>query len=103
LKPVRRVLHQLVLFAFALAYIVGPVFEHFDRWDHFPQSGHDTVLTIAAIAIILGLGVLLLRFSMSTWRTAWASVPCDAMDGPSPSSLPQILPCLQAPPALLRI
>src|SRR5215471_7296589 len=38
-----------------LVCLLGPVFEHFDRWDNFPQSGQDIILTLVACCIAFAL------------------------------------------------
>jgi hypothetical protein len=57
----RRRFAQLAIVLVLTVYICGPVFEHFDRWDHFPQSGPDIVVTLAAIALCFAVGVYFAR------------------------------------------
>lgn len=56
----RRVAWILLLVAL-LIFLGGPVFEHFDHWDHFPQSGNDILLTLVAVVICLAAAVSLIR------------------------------------------
>jgi len=53
----------VLLLAFAIL-LGGPVFEHFDHWDHFPQSGNDILLTIVAVLVCFAFAVSLIRRSV---------------------------------------
>jgi hypothetical protein len=57
----RRRLCNLACVLLAIPYLFGPFFETVDRWDSFPQSGNDIVLTVTAIAICFGLVFALVR------------------------------------------
>jgi hypothetical protein len=56
----RRFAWIALLLVFAM-FLGGPVFEHFDHWDHFPQSGNDILLTLLAVVICFAAAVSLLR------------------------------------------
>lgn len=65
----RRFAWIALLLVFAI-FLGGPLFEHFDRWDHFPQSGNDILLTLVAVVICLAAAVSLIRESEQTSTTS---------------------------------
>lgn len=57
----RTRLVQLAVVLLVVVYLYAPLFESVDHWDHFPQSGHDIVLTVLGIALCLGIALTLMR------------------------------------------
>jgi hypothetical protein len=57
----RRRLAWILLFSMLAIFIAGPLFEHFDHWDNFPQSGNDILLTVIAVLVCLAAAVSLIR------------------------------------------
>jgi drug/metabolite transporter (DMT)-like permease len=56
-----RWLAWILLFLVLAIFLAGPVFEHFDHWDNFPQSGNDILLTVIAVLVCLAAAVSLIR------------------------------------------
>jgi formate hydrogenlyase subunit 4 len=50
---------QLALVLLVIVLLLAPLFETIDRWDGFPQSGNDIVLTVLAALAVFGFVVLL--------------------------------------------
>lgn len=54
--------YALVLLLLTCAVFLGaPAFEHFDHWDHFPESGQDILLTVIGVLVCLAAVVSLVR------------------------------------------
>ena len=51
----RHVLTIAALVLLVAVCISGPLFEAFDHWDQFPQSGNDTLLTIVLVLTLFAL------------------------------------------------
>jgi hypothetical protein len=54
-----------------IIYVCAPVFEHFDRWDGFPQSGQDIILALVLLATCLSLPSSIVVFR---WLSRLASL-----------------------------
>lgn len=50
---------QLAVALLVIVLLLAPLFETIDRWDGFPQSGNDIVLTVLAALAVFGFVVLL--------------------------------------------
>lgn len=57
----RRSLVQFAIVLLSAVYLFGPLFESVDRWDYFPQSGNDIVLTAIVVAICFGAALSFIR------------------------------------------
>lgn len=57
----RRRLGWIVLVFVLAIFLTAPVFEHFDHWDNFPQSGQDIVLTVIGMLVCFAAVVSLIR------------------------------------------
>lgn len=66
----KRSLALTAITLLVMVYVCGPVFEHFDHWDHFPQSGNDFVLAFAVVALCLGATFLLTRVVLRGFGSA---------------------------------
>ena len=69
----RTRLVQLAVVLLLVVYLCAPLFELVDHWDHFPQSGHDIVLTILGVALCLGIALTLMRTGFRVIATKLAS------------------------------
>lgn len=69
----RRFAWIALLLVFVL-FLGGPVFEHFDHWDHFPQSGNDILLTLVTAVICIAAAVSLIR-KLEQGDTASSDLP----------------------------
>ncbi len=54
--------------------LCAPVFEHYDRWDGFPSSGNDIVLTLVAALICFAAGLVVVRIVRTTNSETTASI-----------------------------
>jgi len=101
-KVMRRGLRNFACVLLAIPYLFGPFFEAVDRWDSFPQSGNDIVLTVTAIAICFGLVFALVRvcgrlFNRSS--VAISTLPKLSFSPKGPAILlPLFLTCYASPP-----
>lgn len=93
----------MVLLLFA-TYLCGPAFETVDHWDHFPQSGNDIVLNLAAFAICLGAVATLSRLLRGAIRGPRKEfAPLTAFSLEEPSLLAYSHPFVGPSPPGLRI
>lgn len=76
----------VLLFLAVVIFLSGPVFEHFDRWDHFPQSGNDILLTLVAVVICIAAAVSLIREFEQTSTTSSALPPKENSPRHSPAT-----------------
>ena len=66
----RRRFAWISLLLVCVILLGGPVFEHFDQWDNFPQSGNDIVLTVVAVVICIASAASLIRTLEQTSTTS---------------------------------
>lgn len=81
----RRKIAVIVLVLVVAIFLAGPVFEHFDRWDHFPQSGNDILLTLVAVVVCLGAALSLIRKTET--NTSSSDVPPQTASGQQKPSM----------------
>jgi hypothetical protein len=101
----RTRLVQFAVILLLLVYLCAPLFESVDHWDHFPQSGHDIVLTVMGAALCLGITLALMRIVLQAIGAGLAtrSLVCSASHCPN-RSIFRCPPLTQAlSPPVLRI
>ena len=57
----RRRVALILVFLAVVLLLGGPLFEHFDHWDGFPQSGNDFLLAVIAVLVCLAAAVAFIR------------------------------------------
>ena len=57
----RRRIALILMFLAVVLLLGGPVFEHFDHWDGFPQSGQDFLLSVIAVLVCPAAAVSFVR------------------------------------------
>ena len=72
----RRLVAQLTVVLLLALLVCAPIFEHFDRWDGFPRSGHDIVLTLVGVVVCFAAGISLVRTVVQALpgMTSWLDV-----------------------------
>jgi hypothetical protein len=102
----RTRLVQLALVLLLVVYLCAPLFESVDHWDHFPQSGHDIVLTVLGVALCLGIALTLMRtvFRVIATKLATCGLLVAASTGTDITIfLPAVPASLVSSPPTLRI
>lgn len=100
---------RLVQFAVVLllvVYLCAPLFESVDHWDHFPQSGHDIVVTVLGVALCLGIALTPIRAVFKTIATKLATFGLLVAASSSIDTaifLPAVSASLASSPPTLRI
>jgi len=57
----RRRIAVILMFLAVVLLLGGPVFEHVDHWDGFPQSGNDFLLAVIAVLVCLAAAISFIR------------------------------------------
>ena len=62
LPPMRSRTSQIVATLVLLIFLICPVLEMFDHWDHTAQTGNDTEYTFVVLALCVGVLYAFARF-----------------------------------------
>jgi hypothetical protein len=100
-----RRLACLTLILLVCITVLSPAFETIDRWDCFPQSGSDIVLSlvclVASVGVILVFALLSVKL-IDRYATRRSLFPANS-ETPLLAFLPGTCGTLHSPPLSLRI
>ncbi len=105
MQPMRRTFAQFTVVVLLLVQICSPLFETIDRWDQFPQTGSDFVLTVLAVLLLFALLLLARCVLVFTLQLAHSPIPSSTCREPASSFFSAVthLTFLASPPLPLRI
>jgi hypothetical protein len=102
------VIRRLAAAAIIAICLGGPIVEMFDQWDHTLQDGNDTEANVVAVAICVGLAMVVGTIVLAARMRGLSLSPDRVLVAGSPSvcsaaiSFAPPIPTI-SPPALLRI